>query len=48
MVVYAEIDEELEKEFHIEVIRRYGLGKMKIIIEIMTKPESPSDYQKKY
>ena len=33
MVVYAEIDEELEKEFHIKVIKKHGLGKMKIAIK---------------
>lgn len=33
MVIYAEIDEELEKKFRIKVIERHGPGKMKIAVE---------------
>lgn len=33
MVIYAEINEKLEKEFKIKVIEKYGSGKMKIAIE---------------
>jgi hypothetical protein len=33
MVIYAEIDEKLEKEFKIKVIEKYGSGKMKIALE---------------
>jgi len=33
MVIYAEIDEELEKKFRIKVIERHGPGKMRIAVE---------------
>jgi hypothetical protein len=33
MPIYAEIDEELEKRFRLEVLKRYGPGKIKKALE---------------